>query len=217
MASVPAVPSRSVVLDDIDWRTYSRLLRAFAGRPAVRLSFDRGRLEIMHPLPEHESAAYLLGRFIDTLTEELALPVKAGRSTTFRRRRKQRGLEPDNSYWIANEAKVRGKQTIDLRIDPPPDLAIEIDLTHSSVDRMAIYAALCIGEVWRLDAQGLTCDVLRADGSYEPTPQSRAFPQLKMADVEAFLALRYREEDKAIVRQFRQWVRAHLVAPPPNP
>jgi Uma2 family endonuclease len=215
MAMTQARSGQHLVLDGIDWRTYSRLVRAFAGRPAVRLSFDRGRLEIMHPLAEHETAAYLLGRFIDTLTEELRLPVKAGRSTTFRRRRRQRGLEADNSYWIANEAKVRGKQSIDLRVDPPPDLAVEIDLTHSSVDRMGIYAALRVPEVWRLDEQGLTCHILGSDGAYELAPHSRAFPQLKLADVEAFMGLRYREEDNTIVRLFREWVRSHLLTRTP--
>jgi Uma2 family endonuclease len=211
-----SIEGRSLVLDDVDWRTYTGLIRVFAGRPTLRLAYDRGRLEIMHPLPEHETAAYLLGRFVDTLTEELALPVKAGRSTTFRRRRRQRGLEADNSYWIANEAKVRGKQTIDLRVDPPPDLAIEIDLTHSSVNRMAIYAALRVPEVWRLDSHGLTRHVLGAHGGYDHSLHSVAFPQLKMTDVESFLALRFREEDTAIVRRFREWVRAHLLPPTPR-
>ena len=215
MSTLRPTTGRSVILDDIDWRTYTRLIRVFAGRPSVRLAFDRGRLEIMHPLPEHETAAYLLGRFIDVLTEELALPVKAGRSTTFRRRRRQRGLEADNSYWIANESKVRGKQTIDLRMDPPPDLAIEVDLTHSSLDRMAIYAALQVPEVWRLDEHGLSCHVLQS-GQYQSSPWSQAFPRLAVADLMPFLALRYREEDNGIVRQFRAWVRQNLLAGQPE-
>src|SRR5437773_5039758 len=186
MATVQVPRGRSVVLDDVDWRTYSRLVRVFADRPSLRLAYDRGKLEIMNPLPEHETGAYLLGRFVDTLTEELGLPVKAGRSTTFRRRRKQRGLEADNSYWIANEALVRGKQVIDLRVDPPPDLALEIDLTHSSLDRLSIYAALRVPEVWRLDEQGLTAHVLQADGQYAASPFSKAFPQLKVADLLPF-------------------------------
>jgi Uma2 family endonuclease len=208
-------PSRSLVLDNMDWHIYLRLVRVFAGRPGVRLAYDRGRLEIMHPLPEHETAAYLLGRMVDTLTEELALPVKAGRSITFRRRRRQRGLEADNSYWIANEARVRGKQTINLRVDPPPDLAIEVDLTHSSLNRMGIYAALRVPEVWRLDEQGLSCQLLQTDGRYAVVGKSLAFPQLALADLEPFLALRFREEDNTIVRQFREWVRKTLIQPGP--
>src|SRR5437764_3750986 len=86
--------------------------------------------------------ADMLGRMVVVLTEELRLPIKAGRSSTFRKRRKQKGLEPDNSYWITSEPRVRGKRKIDLTIDPPPDLAIEVDCTRSSLDRMTIYAAL---------------------------------------------------------------------------
>src|SRR5437899_1434050 len=100
-------PAKHLLLTDIDWRTYSRLLRVFAERPSIRLTYDRGKLEIMSPLLEHESGADLLGRFVVVLTEEFDLPIKSGRSTTFRQRRKKRGLEPDNSYWIANEPKVR--------------------------------------------------------------------------------------------------------------
>src|SRR5437763_1182028 len=98
-ANLPA--RNSMVLEGIDWRTYTRLLRAFSERPAIRLTYDRGILEIMSPLPSHEGLAYLLGRFVDTLTDELNLAVRAARCTTFWRKRKRRGLEPDNSYWIA--------------------------------------------------------------------------------------------------------------------
>jgi Uma2 family endonuclease len=207
MSTIKAPRGRNVVLENVDWHTYARLGRVFAGRPAVRLTYDRGMLEIMSPLPGHETAAYLLGRFIDAITEELGLPVKAGRSTTFRRRSRQRGLEADNSYWLANEARVRGKQTIDLRIDPPPDLALEIDLTHSSLNRMSIYAALKVPEVWRLDEERLTCHVLQPNGTYSPTEFSLYFPWLRPADLLPYLKLREREEDNAIVRQLREWIR----------
>src|SRR5207302_1383935 len=100
-----------------------------------------------------------LGRFIDVLTEEFHLPCRAGRSVTLRRRRKRRGLEPDNCYWIANAARLQGKVRLDLRTDPPPDLAVEVDVTASSLDRMSIYAALRVPEVWRLSAAGLAFHV----------------------------------------------------------
>jgi Uma2 family endonuclease len=96
MATVTSPASSRLVLTGIDWRTYTRLLRIFAETPSVRLAYDRGELEMMSPLPEHESDADMLGRFVVVLTEEMRLPIKAGRSTTLRRRRRQRGLEPDN-------------------------------------------------------------------------------------------------------------------------
>jgi Uma2 family endonuclease len=206
-----APAGRRLVLHDVDWRTYERLLRAFAERPAVRLTYDRGTLEIMSPLYEHESDAYLLGRFVDALTDELAIPVKAGRCTTFRRRRRRRGLEPDNSYWIASEPQVRGKRHIDLRVDPPPDLAIEVDVTRSSLDRMKIYAALRVAEVWRLDGpQALSFHVLQPNGTYEVVDRSRAFPMVTPGDLLRFLALQGQLDDMNLLRQFREWVRQHL-------
>jgi Uma2 family endonuclease len=206
--STAQVPSEQrLVLDGVSWRTYERMLTAFAERPAIRLTYDRGVLEIMSPLPEHESDAYLLGRFVDTLTEELGLTVKAGRSSTLRRRRKRRGLEPDNCYWIANEPRVRGKRRIDLRSDPPPDLAIEVDITRSSLDRLAIYAALRVPEVWRFDGQSLTFYILGSDGQYTVGPTSRAFPRLTAEDVGRFLTLQGQMDENAVVRQFRAWVR----------
>jgi Uma2 family endonuclease len=208
VANVPT--SRHVLLADVDWRTYTRLLHVLAERPSIRLAYDRGDLEIMTPLPEHESDADMLGRFVIVLTEELKLPIKSGRSTTYRRRRLRRGLEPDNSYWIANEPRVRGKRRINLRIDPSPDLAIEVDVTSSSLDRMGIYAALAVPEVWRLDGQILTFHVLAADGRYVESSHSAAFPFVAPADLLGFLALRSTLDENAVVRQFRDWVRARI-------
>src|SRR5947209_7748797 len=141
MSTVPArPPSQQLLLHGIDWPTYSRLVAAFAGRRGLRLTYDRGTLEIMTLTYGHESLAHLLGRFVVALTEELGLPIAEGGSSTFRRRRSRRGLEPDQSYWIAGEPLIRGKDRIDLRVDPPADLSIVVDVTSSSVNRMGIYA-----------------------------------------------------------------------------
>jgi Uma2 family endonuclease len=210
MSTVPAPPPvQRLVLHDVDWRTYERLLRTFAERPAIRLTYDRGTLEIMSPLHEHESDARFLGRLVVTLTEELGLPVKAGGSTTFRRRRRRRGLEPDDSYWIASEPRVRGRRTIDLRTDPPPDLAIEADVTTSSLDRLTIYAALGVPEVWRFEGQTLTFHVLGQGGQYAEAAHSLAFPFLTPADLLTFMGLRAQAQtdENRVVQQFRAWVR----------
>ena len=210
LATVPR--RRHLVLFGMDWRTYTRLVYVFAEHPSVRLAYDRGDLEIMSPLPEHESDARMLGRFVVVLTEELGLPIKAGGSATFRRRRKQRGLEPDDSYWIATEPRVRGKRRIDLRVDPPPDLAIEVAVTSSSLDRMAIYAALTVPEVWRLEGSVLTFHVLGANGRYAESPHSAAFSQVTPSDLVGFLSLRSTLDENTVVRQFREWFRQRLTA-----
>jgi Uma2 family endonuclease len=217
-ASAGTRPQR-LLLYGVSWREYTRMLRAFAERPGYRLTYDRGTLEIMSPLFEHEIDIDLLGRLVVVLTEESGLPIAAGRSTTFRRKRMRRGLEPDHSWWIAHEEQVRGKRRIDLRVDPPPDLAIEVDVTRRSLNRMAIYARLRVPEVWRLNAKGLTFQVLQPNGQYAEQTHSLAFPQFGPADLTTHLALRSQHDENDVVRQFRAFVRQRLatgsVAPAP--
>jgi Uma2 family endonuclease len=217
MATAPA-PRRhrprgnSITLHGIDWRTYSCLLRAFENRSGVRLTYDRGSLQIMTPLLEHESPAALLARFVIVLTEELGLGVRSGASVTLRRRKRKRGLEPDGCWWIAGEPLMRGKRHLDLRTDPPPDLAVECDVTSSSLNRMGIYAAVGVPEVWRYDGTDLTFQLLQPDGTYAAHPTSRAFPFLTPADLTAFLALAASTEENALVRQFRDRVRQQVAS-----
>jgi Uma2 family endonuclease len=211
MPRVKTPSGERLVLHDVGWSSYGRLLRAFAERPRVRLTYDRGVLEIMSPLLEHDNSSWLLGRFVVVLTEELGLPVLGGGSTTFRRRRRRRGLEPDECFWIANEPRMRGKRRVDLRVDPPPDLAIEVDVTRSSMDRMGVYGALSIPEVWRLDDPlTLSFQVLQPDGIYGAASHSLAFPMVTPADLIGFLGLRGQMDENAVVRQFRAWLRQRL-------
>jgi hypothetical protein len=132
----------------------------------------------MSPLAEHEFDNRLLDRFVVVLTEELNLNLKAGGTTTLRRRRKKRGIEADNCYWIVSEPKIRGKRRIHLKADPPPDLAVEVDVTSSSLDRLSINAVLKVPEVWRLDSGSIVFHILGADGNYA-AGDSLPFPGLK--------------------------------------
>ena len=206
-----AVTTRQEIhLSLVDWRTYTRLLRAFADRRDIRLTYDRGELEIMSPLRKHERLGRLLARLVETLTEELGLPIESAKSTTLRRRKKQRGLEPDDCFWIVNEPLIRAKDTLDLRVDPPPDLAMETDMTSSSMNRMEIYAALRIPEVWRYEKEQLTFHRLGADNRYHQTATSLAFPMVKPEDLTRILAQRHQMDQNALVRQFREWVRQKI-------
>jgi Uma2 family endonuclease len=202
----PAKPQR-LLLRGIDWQTYSRLLRAFAVHRSVRLTYDRGNLEIMSPLLVHDKGAEFLGRLVLILTEELGLPLLAGGSTTLRRRKLRRGLEPDRCYWITHEPQMRGKDDLDLRKDPPPDLALEVDVTSSSLNRMGIYAALGVPEIWRLEGQALTFYALGTNRQYASVAHSPTFRFVKPADLLRFLALRATRDDTTVARQFRAWVR----------
>ncbi|MFL5245924.1 MAG: Uma2 family endonuclease [Gemmataceae bacterium] len=212
MATVEEIveTQQQIRLSLVDWRTYSRLLRAFQGRRDIRLTYDRGELEIMSPLRKHERIGRILARLIETLTEELGLPIEGAKSTTLRRRKKKRGLEPDDCFWIANEPSIRAKDTLDLRVDPPPDLALETDMTSSSMNRMEIYAALGIPEVWRYENETLTFYRLMEGKHYQESATSLAFPLVTPEDLTRMLAQRHKMDQNALVRHFREWVREKI-------
>src|SRR5207248_155869 len=170
-------------------------------------------LEIMSPLLKHEIYADLLGRFVIVLTEELGLPIQAGGATTLRRRRKRRGLEPDRSWWIAHAKDMQGRLDLDLKRDPPPDLAVEIDVTHSSLDRMSIYAKLGVPEVWRFEGGRLEVYLLAGDGHYAQSAHSPTFPSIPVAELVRFVDLGVADSDTAMSRAFRAWVREQLDRP----
>ena len=217
MATAELPRQERLLLHDISWETYGKLLRDLEGRRHLRLTYDRGMLEIMTLSFQHEKWAQFLGRMVVTLTEELVLPIAEGGSTTFRRRRKQRGIESDNCYWIQNEHLVRAKKKIDLRKDPPPDLGIEADVSRSSLNRMAIYATLRVPEVWRYKRRKLTFHVLQNTGEYAVLEESRAFPGLRAADLAPFLSLFEKLDVNEVIRQFRAWIRQRFGTRTPQP
>jgi len=210
MATVQLSSEQRILLHNVSWQTYETLLREFDERP-IRLTYDRGDLEIMTLSHGHENYGKLTGRFVETLTEELNIAIHSGGSTTLKRELKKRGLEPDECYWIQNEPAMRGKKDFDQDNDPPPDLGIEIDITHSSLDRMAIYAALKVPEVWRFDGESFSVYRLGADGKYHLSKQSLAFPFLPLAEVLRFLRASDEQDETSLVRSFRRWVREHLL------
>jgi Uma2 family endonuclease len=203
-------------LSGVPWPTYTRLLRIFANSSGVRLTYDRGELEIMSPGFQHDNFAGTLDHFILVLAEELGLPLQWGGSVTMRRRSLRRGLEADRTYWIAHEVQVRSITRLDLRIHPPPDLAVEVEVSRSILNRLAILARLRVPELWRLSERGLRFQQLQADGTYADISHSLSFPQFTAADIEPFLALAATTEKVALIAQFRQWVRQRL-APPSVP
>ena len=199
-----------VILRNISWQTYQSLVNDFEQDPAIRLTYDRGHLEIRMPLDPHETYKKLLGRLIEGATEELDLEIRSLGSRTCDREDLARGLEPDQCYYIQNEAQVRGIAQIDLTQFPPPDVAVEVDVTSSSLDRLAIYADLRIPEIWRYDGRSLTIYTLQAD-KYVPSPHSIALPSLRAEDILGFLQLHPTMGENRLLKQFRQWLRSHIV------
>jgi Uma2 family endonuclease len=162
---------------------------------------------MMSLLPEHEHPKKLIGRLIEALSEERGIEVASLGSTTFRRKDKGKGLEPDECYYFKNERRMRGRKRLNLRKDPPPELVVEIDITHRSVEREPIYAALGVPEIWRWDGTKLDC-LLLTDRQYHKAAKSLAFPFLSPADLTRFVRMWGRMGENAIVRKFREWVRA---------
>lgn len=199
-------PQRLVLYGE-PWWAYERLLRIFEGRRHLRISYDRGKLEIMTLSPEHELLKHLIGRLIIAITEERGLPIAGYGSMTIKRRKQLRGLEPDECFWIQNEAAVRNLKEYDILRDPPPDLIVEVDITRSAVNRMGIYAALAAPEVWRFRKGGLEFHVLGESGKFSAQPESQTFPGIRADDVNRFLELRGQMDNNALVRQFRDWLR----------
>jgi Uma2 family endonuclease len=195
-----------VVLPHISWQTYQSLVRDFEQEPALRLTYDRGVLEIRMPLDPHETYKKLLGRLIEAATEELNIEIRSLGSRTCDHEELARGLEPDQCYYIQNEALVRGVDQIDLNQFPPPDLALEIDITSSSINRLSIYAALGVPEIWRYDGHSLTILKLQ-NNEYLSQDRSTALPLLKSEDVVRFLGLRNSMGETSLVKKFRQWVK----------
>ena len=198
-----------LILHDISWETYEQLLEIFAERSTPRMTYYQGTLELMVPLPEHERYSWTLGRLIVALSEEIGIEIIGLKSSTWRSEAKKAGNEADECFYIQNEALMRGKLTIDLKNDPPPDLAVEMDLTSSSINKMAVYAELKVPEVWIWKKGKLIINILN-DTGYVESETSLAFASFPVKELAQFMRLDSEKGENARIREFREWVRSHL-------
>jgi Uma2 family endonuclease len=205
------IPSQSsgILLTNISWKTYESLLNELAEQPGIRLTYDRGNLEIMTPLAPHEKYKKILGRFVESVSDELNIEICSLGSLAYRREDLARGLEPDQCYYIQNEDVVWDKEQIELNQDPPPDLVVEIDVTSSSIDRLSLYASLGVPEVWRYDGNRLIIYHLEAQ-EYTERDVSPTFPFLSQVEMLRFLELRRTTKENTLIRLFREWVRTQI-------
>ncbi len=194
------------LLKNISWQTYEALLKDVESQPGLRLTYDQGILEIMTPLAPHERNSRLIGRLVEALTEELNIEICSLGSLTCKREDLARGLEPNECYYIQNEPVIRSLEQIDLNQYPPPDLAIEIDITSSSINRLALYAALGVPEVWRYDGSRLIIYQLEGE-EYRVCDRSSTFPLITSSEIIRFLELRKSNGETTLIRLFREWVR----------
>ncbi|HAG84984.1 MAG TPA: hypothetical protein DCL61_28505 [Cyanobacteria bacterium UBA12227] len=201
-------PGQRVLLSDISWQEFETILEDLGEHRASRVVYDNGILEIMTPLPEHETGKVLIGDLVKALLEEMDIEFWSLGSTTFKNQEMLKGIEPDDCFYIQNEAAVRGKNTLDLTVDPPPDLALEIDVTSRT--NSSVYEALGVPELWRFEKGKLQINVLR-DGKYVEVECSPNFRDLLLTEV----IPQYLRQSKLIgrnkaMREFRDWVRKHI-------
>jgi Uma2 family endonuclease len=197
------------VLHNISWETFETLLKETGEDRGSRFAYEDGTLEIMTPLYEHENPKIQFDRFILVLAEELGIEIKSASSTILKKRITNRGIEPDNCFYIQTESKVRGRETINLETDPPPDLAIEIDITNSSVNKFRIYSALGVPELWRYDGEILKFYQL-VEAQYTERKFSVAFPLVSVNDINRFIEQRKAMGEIALLKSFRTWVRGKI-------
>ncbi len=214
-------PGRAVRIPNVPWEMYEELLKVFERKRNLKLTYNRGELEIMVPSQEHEADADMLAALVVILTKEFRLPIHRGGSTTLKRMKLKKGLEPDKCFWIANAPKMAGVRQLDLKIHPPPDLAIEVDVTRSSLNKLSIYAKLGIAEVWRLEGDDLRFYVLGASKKYVEVSTSRAFAGITPGDLMQFVIQARGVADQNITTDaFEVWLKQRIAAaasPPPPP
>jgi Uma2 family endonuclease len=206
VATVQMAAEQRFVIEDVSWEAYEALLKSWESR-SKRMTYDNGRLEFMMPSLSHEQYGVLIGRMVSDFAVERRIPFHSGRMTTLKREVMRRGLEPDDCFWIQNEPRMRSRKDFDPDSDPPPDLAIEIDITRSSLPRMSIYATLGVPEVWRFDGSRFSIHLLREEGEFEESERSLALPDLTPDVVMRFLNLSDRLGEMELIRTFREWAR----------
>jgi Uma2 family endonuclease len=205
-----APPSREhVYLPGVSYATYDALVEELEGHRRLRITYYKGAMEISSRLQQQERVKKLFARMIAALTEELDVPIMSMGSTTFKDELRECGLEPDECYYVQNEASVRGKK-VKLGVDPPPDLVLEVDITTSVIDRLPVYAELGFPELWQYVDDDIVIRLLQPDGKYEIGEQSQALPMIATSKLVEQMVRCESMNETAWIRQFREWVRAGM-------
>lgn len=199
----------SVVLHNISWEQFENILENLGQTRGSRVAYYEGTLEIMTPLPEHEYYKELISMAIEDIAEVLERDYECYGSTTWKKKIKEAGLEPDNCFYFQNAAKIRGKLKFNLSQDPPPDLALEIDITSKSLNRFLIYARLGVPEIWSYEEGELKIYLLQ-DNQYVEVENSLVFPELPIKEI-LFVIEEYRTVSRLAMRKaIRQWAKEKL-------
>jgi Uma2 family endonuclease len=205
-AFIEAMPDDTVsILSNVSWQEYESLVEGLEGRRDIRLTYDRGRMMIMTISAEHELPAKTLPHLIFVLAQECGLNFLSFGSTTLRKRDVASGTEPDDCYYFQHYQAIARKKWIDLTIDPPPDLVLEVDITHPSLDKFPIYAAFGVPELWLHDDKQMHFFHLK-EKRYVECSHSLLFPFLTPEAIPEHLQMGLNEGIIEMVNSFRTWV-----------
>ena len=213
METIKSPAEHRVILHNTSWETYERLMKERGESRVPRFAYDGGDLEIMSPSTEHESIAYYIGLLVAVFAEEAGVDLYGAGSTTFDREDLERGFEPDACFYVQNAERVRGKPRIDLSLDPPPDLVIEVDITSPSLDKFSIYARASIPEIWRHDGERLAIFELRGE-EYVEVAESRTLPPLTSEALSSLIAQSTSLDIVTWMRRVRDWARKRTESAP---
>jgi Uma2 family endonuclease len=203
-------PNR-VVIHDASWEFYENL-RADDANRHLRMSFDDGELELMSPSPRHSSIEFRFGLFVVEIARKLGLKCKPLGNATWKKPGLMKGKEADGCFYFANFERIRKKE-IDLEVDPPPDLAIEVEVSRSAVNALSIYAAIGVPEIWRFDGTSFQIHQRQADGGYLEVDRSPTLPFLRPDEVmEWLIRAEELDDDMEWIEQVGEWV-LNVVAP----
>ncbi|NJR38352.1 MAG: Uma2 family endonuclease [Leptolyngbyaceae cyanobacterium CSU_1_4] len=201
-------PGHRVLLHNLTWQEFELILEDLGERRATRLAYHQGTLEIVAPLPKHEQTKVVISNLLVVLLDELDLNWEPLGSTTFRRKEMAAGIEPDDCLYIKNHALMIGKERIDLNVDPPPDLAIEVDV--ASKTQLSAYEALGVPEIWRYESHQLKISLLQ-NGEYVESQTSLTFPNFPVIEgISRFLDFSRTAGTRPALKAFRQWVKEQL-------
>ncbi len=199
----PPLGEQRVVIRGVSWEAYLQILTALPQARGSRLTYDDGVLEITMPLEEHEFFRCLIECFIRTLVEMSGLRLKTMGSTTINYPDLKKGAEPDNAYYIQNQPVVKGRN-VDFTQDPPPDLVVEVDITHTDIQKNQFYASIGVPEFWRFDGKVWRIYQLQ-EGVYVELEASPTFPKVPKEWLYQFLE-QAREDEITAVQTLRTWV-----------
>jgi Uma2 family endonuclease len=200
---------RFVILNNVSWGTYQRLQADHLDSAGPRFTYDQGRLQIMSLGSVHEETNRTLEQLVEIVTEEMGIDLRRFGSTTFDREDLAKGFEPDSCFYIQRLDAIRGKRKLDIRVDPPPDLVIEIDISSGSLDKLPIFASVGVPEVWQFSENAVAILKLE-DGTYVNVEHSLALPLLDSEIVAKFLTDNELMGSNSWKRSIREWVRAQL-------